>query len=266
MSLLSNNNTNNVIADGILTKYGKEKLAEDGNLDITKFALSDDGIDYSLYNVLHPMGSEFYGIALQQMPIIQPLPFENLNMRYLLFTEEVSKQIAKESKVEEDPGNTTTPPPVKRPTITYSVDVIYPSEFNSGITRTTTSYKFTPYITPRVSNSNNTVIYMAEIVNDHGLPIELTGEVDHNFALPNTLDSVTRYADGRRTQYKSRKFAVGHIFDFKIKLLPKRDTLFTVIIRPWGNYSARLKTFTILVKSREFGLDSDRKLDYYTMS
>jgi len=85
MSYLKNNN-NKVVVDAILTKYGKIKLATQGNLDIVKFAVADDEIDYGLYNTTHPDGSDYYGSALVNLPVLQALPEEYLSMKYPLFS------------------------------------------------------------------------------------------------------------------------------------------------------------------------------------
>ena len=49
MAYLKNEN-GEIIVDAILTKYGRDKLSQRGQLAITKFSLSDDEIDYALYN------------------------------------------------------------------------------------------------------------------------------------------------------------------------------------------------------------------------
>ena len=54
-----------ITVDAILTKKGREALARnDGSFRITQFALSDDEIDYTLYNPTHPSGSAYYGEAI----------------------------------------------------------------------------------------------------------------------------------------------------------------------------------------------------------
>tara|TARA_Y100000593_G_scaffold91813_1_gene181638 strand:- start:35 stop:691 length:657 start_codon:yes stop_codon:yes gene_type:complete len=73
-----------VIVDAILTKHGRRKLAEGNSLGITKFALSDDGVDYSLWNVDHPSGSAFYGEAIENMPLIEVAPDDSTLMKYKL--------------------------------------------------------------------------------------------------------------------------------------------------------------------------------------
>lgn len=80
-------NNNVVTVDAILTKKGRELLARgDGSFKITQFALSDDEIDYTLYNPNHPSGSAFYGEAIEAMPILEAFPDENQIMKYKLAT------------------------------------------------------------------------------------------------------------------------------------------------------------------------------------
>jgi hypothetical protein len=84
MSYLS---STSVVVDAILTKKGRELLARnDGSFNITQFSVSDDEIDYSLYNPTHPSGSAFYGEAIENMPILQAYPNDQEIMRYKLLT------------------------------------------------------------------------------------------------------------------------------------------------------------------------------------
>ena len=76
-----------VTVDAILTKKGREALARgDGSFKITQFALSDDEIDYTLYNPSHPSGSQYYGQAIENMPLLEAFVDENQLMRYKLTT------------------------------------------------------------------------------------------------------------------------------------------------------------------------------------
>ena len=76
-----------VTGDAILTKKGRELLARnDGSFQITQFALSDDEIDYTLYNPSHPSGSAFYGEAIDNMPLLEAFPIETQIMKYKLAT------------------------------------------------------------------------------------------------------------------------------------------------------------------------------------
>jgi hypothetical protein len=80
-------NSTTVTVDAILTTKGRQLLAaNDGSFRITQFALSDDEIDYTLYNPNHPSGSAFYGEAIEAMPIIEAFPDETQIMKYKLFT------------------------------------------------------------------------------------------------------------------------------------------------------------------------------------
>jgi len=80
-------NNTSVTVDAILTKKGRELLAKnDGSFRITQFSLSDDEIDYTLYNPSHPSGSAYYGEAIEAMPILEAFPDENQIMKYKLLT------------------------------------------------------------------------------------------------------------------------------------------------------------------------------------
>ena len=80
-------NNSIITVDAILTKKGRELLAKgDGSFAITQFALSDDEIDYTLYNPSHPSGSAFYGAAIENMPLLEAFPDETQIMKYKLVT------------------------------------------------------------------------------------------------------------------------------------------------------------------------------------
>lgn len=78
-------NNQSITVDAILTKKGRELLSKGRQyFNITKFALADDEIDYHLWNANHPSGSNYYGYAIEQLPILEPNPDETQNMRYRL--------------------------------------------------------------------------------------------------------------------------------------------------------------------------------------
>jgi hypothetical protein len=80
-------NNNIITVDAILTKKGRETLAKnDGSFRITQFALADDEIDYTLYNVNHPSGSAYYGQAIDGMPLLEAFPDQQQIMKYKLVT------------------------------------------------------------------------------------------------------------------------------------------------------------------------------------
>lgn len=77
-----------ITVDAILTNRGRELLAKGGSdsFAITKFAIADDEVDYGLYNVAHPEGSEYYGAIIENMPVLEATPDEQQIMRYKLVT------------------------------------------------------------------------------------------------------------------------------------------------------------------------------------
>jgi hypothetical protein len=76
-----------VTVDAILTDKGRELLAKnDGTFRITQFALSDDEIDYTLYNPTNPSGSAYYGQAIENLPLLEAFPLVTQEMKYVLTT------------------------------------------------------------------------------------------------------------------------------------------------------------------------------------
>jgi len=70
MSYLNNSAIN---IDAVLTKRGRELFSK-GLFKVTKFALSDDEVDYRLYDKSHPSGSSYYASAITNMPVLEALP------------------------------------------------------------------------------------------------------------------------------------------------------------------------------------------------
>ena len=92
-------NKNTLSVDAILTKKGIDYLRkavfgenQNGEHVITKFALSDDEIDYGLWDVT-PSGSNFvkpYGQVIDNQPLTEPnvnwrSPTDSETMKYFLF-------------------------------------------------------------------------------------------------------------------------------------------------------------------------------------
>ena len=75
-----------ITVDAILTKKGREKLAGGQGLNITKFALGDDEVDYTLYEPAHPKGSAYYDSAIRAIPITEASPDETQVLKYKLVT------------------------------------------------------------------------------------------------------------------------------------------------------------------------------------
>jgi hypothetical protein len=76
-----------ITVDAILTKKGRELLSKGKDeFKITQFAVADDEIDYDLWNPAHPLGSDYYGIIIENMPLVEATPDESNIMRYKLVT------------------------------------------------------------------------------------------------------------------------------------------------------------------------------------
>tara|TARA_R100000315_G_C5204730_1_gene120831 strand:- start:148 stop:825 length:678 start_codon:yes stop_codon:yes gene_type:complete len=76
-----------ITVDAILTKKGRELLAKGSEMfNITQFALSDDEIDYGLWDVNHQLGTNYYGQAIEAMPLVEAVPNETYTMKHKLVT------------------------------------------------------------------------------------------------------------------------------------------------------------------------------------
>ena len=65
-------NSGDIILDAVLTDTGRFRLAKgDGSFKITKFALADDEIDYSLYNKSHSSGTAYFDLEILQSPVLE---------------------------------------------------------------------------------------------------------------------------------------------------------------------------------------------------
>ena len=65
-------NSGDIILDAVLTDAGRLRLAKgDGSFRVAKFALSDDEIDYGLYDKNHASGSAYYDLTVLQTPVLE---------------------------------------------------------------------------------------------------------------------------------------------------------------------------------------------------
>jgi len=82
-------NNASVTVDAILTTKGRELLSKGGNtngLDIRYFALGDDEVNYDLWNPANPLGSDYYGIIIENMPVLEASPIPEQNLKSKLIT------------------------------------------------------------------------------------------------------------------------------------------------------------------------------------
>jgi|LakMenE01Jun11ns_1017448.scaffolds.fasta_scaffold9829072_2 hypothetical protein len=118
-----------VTVDAILTKKGRELLsAGSQDFNITKFALSDDEVDYTLWNPDHPNGSDYYGTVIQNMPLLEATSDETQVMKYKLITLPITSQYI--------PVIQVTNSSYVYSTATGQVDIIQPRTTAGGSTGT----------------------------------------------------------------------------------------------------------------------------------
>jgi len=80
-------NSGDIILDAVLTDHGRMVLAKgDGSFQITKFALGDEEIDYSLYNSSHASGSAYYDLEILQVPVLEAFTNNGSSMKSKLVT------------------------------------------------------------------------------------------------------------------------------------------------------------------------------------
>jgi hypothetical protein len=63
-----------ITVDAILTTRGREILSQGGNFNVTKFALSDEEIDYTMYDSTHPDGTNSFGLMIDNTSMLEAVP------------------------------------------------------------------------------------------------------------------------------------------------------------------------------------------------
>jgi hypothetical protein len=80
-------NNTGIVVDCILTRKGRELLARGSDhFKITHYALGDTEVDYGLWNADHPLGTAYYGIVIENMPVTEAVPDETQNLKHKLVT------------------------------------------------------------------------------------------------------------------------------------------------------------------------------------
>ena len=204
-----------ITVDAILTKKGRELLAKNRNaFNITKFALGDDEIDYNLWDVNHALGTNYYGQAIEAMPIVEASPDETQMLKYKLVT--LPKNISKMPVVAALPGAMTL-------TAAGQSATVVPS---------TTNFQ----------NGNNTYGYTA-ILSDTDvcyLNVAPGGNVDSRFnpTVPSPVDQNIKSIS-----------VVGKSFQIVAKAQPLKDASATITII--GNETGGSATVTVTVRKEE---------------
>ena len=60
-----------IFVDAVLTDRGRQLLSKGDNLNIVKFALPDDGVDYAMFNVTDTRGPDYFDSAILGMPVLE---------------------------------------------------------------------------------------------------------------------------------------------------------------------------------------------------
>ena len=80
-------NSGDIILDVVLTDHGRKVLSKgDGSFQISKFALGDEEIDYSLYDKTNASGSSYYDLEILQTPILEAFTDNAASMKTQLQT------------------------------------------------------------------------------------------------------------------------------------------------------------------------------------
>ena len=85
--------SSSITVDAILTTRGREMLSRGGDLNIMKFALSDEEIDYTMYDIYHPAGTDSFGVLLENTPILEATPNRSKLNSYLVDNSQESSEI-----------------------------------------------------------------------------------------------------------------------------------------------------------------------------
>lgn len=97
-----------VTVDAVLTKLGRQRLAE-GQLNITKFALGDDEVNYALYDTSHNLGTAYYGQAIERMPVLEAFTNDTQALTNKLVTLPKNTQVLPVITVAQSSVTLTTP-------------------------------------------------------------------------------------------------------------------------------------------------------------
>tara|TARA_B100000131_G_scaffold177487_1_gene171284 strand:- start:877 stop:1587 length:711 start_codon:yes stop_codon:yes gene_type:complete len=77
--------TGAVVVKATLTDLGtKYLLTEPNKFVIDKFAVYDDEVDYRLWNPDHPNGTDYYGYAIENLPLLEPITTAAYQLKYAL--------------------------------------------------------------------------------------------------------------------------------------------------------------------------------------
>lgn len=232
-----------VTVDAILTNKGRQVLASGGRLNIVKFALSDDEIDYDLWNPAHTLGTNFYGKVIEDMPIIEALPDETQMMRYKLIT--LPKDVIG------IPVISVTPSAVSFTSLTQEI-TISPSTLNLQGGNSTTGY---------TAILSDDTVAMLMVAPDGGVQKSATSRTDQSVPANQggagvDVTSVTSFLDDEVTGISTTGNTVvrtGSKFILKAKPQANQTQIVKALLTIVGNETGGFKTVVITVDPSQFG-------------
>jgi hypothetical protein len=226
-----------VTVDAILTNKGREILASGGQLNISKFALSDDEIDYDLWNPAHTLGTNYYGAVIENMPVLEALPDESQMLRYKLVT--LPKDVIG------IPVISVTPAAITFTSLMQSI-TITPATLN--LTGGNDSMGYTVIL------SDDTVATL-EVAPDGGLPTRTTTTPGTTVAESNTGTNVTSFLDDEVTGSTTAGKTIirtGKKFILKPKSQADLTTVKRALVTVIGNETGGFKTISVTLDPTNF--------------
>jgi len=243
-----------VTVDAILTNKGREILAAGGRLNIVKFALSDDEIDYDLWNPAHTLGTNFYGKVIEDMPVLEALPDETQMLRYKLLT--LPKDVIG------IPVISVTPSAVTFTSLTQAIDIT-PSTLNL-FTSLTQAIDITPS-TLNLQGANSTAGYTAilsddtvatlEVATDGGVQKQRSRGAQLSAANADLAGAATSFVDDEVTGTSTTGKTITRTGSkFTIKAKPQANVTKTVkaLLTIVGNETGGFKTVVVTVDPTQF--------------
>jgi len=192
-----------ITVDAILTKKGREKLASARSaFEITKFALGDDEIDYTLWNPAHSLGSGYYGEIIENMPVLEAITDENFALRYKLLT--LPKNSTRVPIFSVSPGSISVPQlsalPVAGGSTTFTINgeqqpytvTLLNDALGTIDIISIDSFRFTAIDRLAVQTTQSTKIIVVGNISG--------GRVDINVTVTPTIDVTTSVATGLQNQ------------------------------------------------------------------
>ena len=153
-----------ITVDAILTKRGREILSEGGDLAIVKFALRDEEVDYSLYDVTHPNGSDSYGAVIENMSLLEATPartnFRSFLVNQTLAGAQVNVDTLNYSNVDTNTNIAINPTTVGSPAeqYTFTIENTNIVKFSGSPNSTTTTATSVNLVAQSINTAGTTTV------------------------------------------------------------------------------------------------------------